>query len=186
MTRPSNDTIGQNKGCGVCRGTTSRISNQPILILVVTDRKVKCDRTRPQCLRCTKLNRRCDGYGMRLSWPRRNDRKRSMLGPFTRAKASSAGQSHPRTALFVNVSPWDIDIHYALCADRLDKRSLILKGVNAPPPVKSLPRAMRWVPHDMTSSELMILDYCTLREANSWRKQPTERKQSTLWLQSVL
>lgn len=31
-------------------------------------RKVKCDLTKPQCTRCIKSNRVCQGYEIRLGW----------------------------------------------------------------------------------------------------------------------
>lgn len=32
------------------------------------DRRLKCDETRPSCVRCTKANLQCKGYGVRLQW----------------------------------------------------------------------------------------------------------------------
>ncbi|CAG7563454.1 unnamed protein product, partial [Fusarium equiseti] len=58
-------------GCGNCRV-----------------RKVRCDQTVPKCNRCVKLGVQCQGYGLRLSWPRRNDRRRAIVGPNPKAARS--------------------------------------------------------------------------------------------------
>ncbi|KAI9727226.1 MAG: hypothetical protein M1834_008486 [Cirrosporium novae-zelandiae] len=53
-------------GCKTCRQVTPRDS-PPLFSKVLTlrhrIRRVKCDETKPNCQRCTKTGRRCDGYG---------------------------------------------------------------------------------------------------------------------------
>ncbi|KAI1266383.1 hypothetical protein F5Y18DRAFT_28123 [Xylariaceae sp. FL1019] len=44
------------------------------------DRRVRCDRALPTCSSCARLNHKCQGYGVRLSWPKQGDRKRSLVG----------------------------------------------------------------------------------------------------------
>ncbi|KAL7785832.1 fungal-specific transcription factor domain-containing protein [Trichoderma ceciliae] len=39
--------------------------------------KVACDKTLPHCKNCTKKGRQCLGYGLKLSWPRKGDERRS-------------------------------------------------------------------------------------------------------------
>ncbi|KAI1308374.1 fungal-specific transcription factor domain-containing protein [Xylaria venustula] len=41
-------------------------------------RKIKCDRGLPNCERCASAQRECEGYGIRLSWPKENDRRRAI------------------------------------------------------------------------------------------------------------
>lgn len=48
--------------------------------LRAVDRRVRCDRSLPSCANCARLGRKCQGYGMRLFWPKDNDPKRAMLG----------------------------------------------------------------------------------------------------------
>ncbi|KAI0479152.1 fungal-specific transcription factor domain-containing protein [Xylariaceae sp. FL0804] len=43
-------------------------------------RKIQCDGGRPTCQKCARSQRVCQGYGMRLSWPRDGDRRRSIKG----------------------------------------------------------------------------------------------------------
>ncbi|CAI6341806.1 unnamed protein product [Periconia digitata] len=43
------------------------------------ERKVACDRQSPRCRACVSSGRICKGYGVRLSWPHKNDRKRAMV-----------------------------------------------------------------------------------------------------------
>ncbi|KAL6875812.1 fungal-specific transcription factor domain-containing protein [Trichoderma longibrachiatum] len=39
--------------------------------------KIACDKTLPHCRNCLKKGRQCLGYGLKLSWPREGDRRRS-------------------------------------------------------------------------------------------------------------
>jgi hypothetical protein len=43
---------------------------------VFAERKVGCDRTLPNCLSCLKGQRLCQGYGLRLAWPDKQDGRR--------------------------------------------------------------------------------------------------------------
>lgn len=42
----------------------------------VAERKVGCDRALPECLNCKKGQRFCQGYGLRLAWPDKQDGRR--------------------------------------------------------------------------------------------------------------
>ncbi|KAI1336224.1 fungal-specific transcription factor domain-containing protein [Xylariaceae sp. FL0016] len=43
-------------------------------------RKVQCDRATPNCQKCVRGKRKCQGYDFRLSWPKDNDRRRAIIG----------------------------------------------------------------------------------------------------------
>ncbi|KZL74362.1 zinc-finger transcription factor [Colletotrichum tofieldiae] len=79
------------------------------------DRKISCDRRHPRCSNCVRSNRACQGYGLRLSWPRDNDRKRmivSRAGYFlrrSRHNSPSSGQFH-----MINATSWDIKVYQYL------------------------------------------------------------------------
>ncbi|PLB49745.1 hypothetical protein P170DRAFT_456280 [Aspergillus steynii IBT 23096] len=93
-----------HKGCGTCR-----------------DRRILCDRALPTCVQCSKSGRTCQGYGLRLSWPNANDRKRAKVGKLPRARKGGRRVSDP---LLVNASSWDIEMHYhllGLVSDRYTK-----------------------------------------------------------------
>jgi hypothetical protein len=74
----------------------------------ILDRKVSCDKTVPKCLRCTKAKRECEGYGLRLTWPKEND---------NRALIPNAHLDTDRPALaggdyqWIHVVPTDIRLH---------------------------------------------------------------------------
>ncbi|KFA49201.1 hypothetical protein S40293_07200, partial [Stachybotrys chartarum IBT 40293] len=51
------------------------------------DRKVRCDRGLPGCATCARSHKTCHGYGIRLSWPRADDRKRFIAGPVASSHA---------------------------------------------------------------------------------------------------
>ncbi|KAF4453724.1 Arginine metabolism regulation II [Fusarium albosuccineum] len=76
-------------------------------------RKVLCDRTLPACTRCVLSGRTCEGYGTRLSWPRENDARRSMIGP---APPEQSGAVVRPDLRLVNASSWDIQLHGLVAA----------------------------------------------------------------------
>ncbi|EWG51666.1 hypothetical protein FVEG_10573 [Fusarium verticillioides 7600] len=80
-------------GCGTCRA-----------------RKVRCDQAYPECNRCTKSGRHCKGYGMQLSWPRRNDTRRAIVGPRPRLKGRLSEHR------LVNTTVTDIRLHDVVSA----------------------------------------------------------------------
>jgi hypothetical protein len=76
------------KGCWTCK-----------------ERKIACDRDSPRCRICLGSGRECKGYGVRLSWPRKDDRKRFLVA--TSQKRSNVSNSSP--AELVNVFSSDIE-----------------------------------------------------------------------------
>ncbi|KAK1979556.1 fungal-specific transcription factor domain-containing protein [Colletotrichum cereale] len=92
------------KRCGTCIG-----------------RKISCDRRHPSCSSCVRSNRVCTGYGVRLSWPRKDDRKRMIVGQAgpllkgSRHIRPSSGQFH-----MINATFWDIKVHQNRTSTRDD------------------------------------------------------------------
>ncbi|KAL4874391.1 fungal-specific transcription factor domain-containing protein [Aspergillus karnatakaensis] len=79
------------RSCGTCR-----------------DRRISCDRALPSCTQCTRANRACKGYGIRLSWPKATDRRRAVVARPARGRGV-ARQVH--NGYQVNASSWDIVMH---------------------------------------------------------------------------
>ncbi|KAI3325555.1 fungal-specific transcription factor domain-containing protein [Xylariaceae sp. AK1471] len=75
------------------------------------DRKIKCDRGVPTCQRCARARRECQGYGLRLSWPRNNDRRRAIMGT---SPATELHTSQKFRHLFINTNQWDIELYHHL------------------------------------------------------------------------
>ncbi|PVH98335.1 hypothetical protein DM02DRAFT_596200 [Periconia macrospinosa] len=82
------------KGCWTCR-----------------ERKVRCDLTLPACGNCARSRRVCKGYGMQLSWPRENDKRRSIVSYSTRRENNA---SHLEIIRFLNSSSWDVSLSEAI------------------------------------------------------------------------
>lgn len=118
-------------GCGTCRGLHC-ISDQPIIrdiadSSITLDRKVLCDRAIPKCNRCIKAGRPCQGYGTRLSWPRRHDPRRAIVGPAPAPVGKPIAIA--RTALrLVNASSHDIEL-FELVSNSADAYGTLLQGV---------------------------------------------------------
>ncbi|KAJ3541913.1 hypothetical protein NM208_g4379 [Fusarium decemcellulare] len=75
------------------------------------DRKVQCDRALPKCQNCTRLEKDCQGYGLRLSWPRPNDKKRAIMGKPVQGPMR-AGQGSGN--FFINTTWWDVNLYRQL------------------------------------------------------------------------
>ncbi|KAK1979392.1 fungal-specific transcription factor domain-containing protein [Colletotrichum cereale] len=72
-----------------------------------TARRVRCDGGLPSCQKCAGAGRECEGYEIRLSWPKEDDRKRAMTG------ISPPAILHPGrgTDLFVNTTLQDMELY---------------------------------------------------------------------------
>jgi hypothetical protein len=109
------------------------------------DRRILCDRGLPTCLQCIRSNRQCQGYGMRLSWPKANDRRRAMLGTAPPAKAK-ANRDLASPFRIVNTSSWDIEIHHYLTSPASNTQPII-------------PTSLSWAPIK-SDTDYNLLQYC--------------------------
>ncbi|WYZ44447.1 hypothetical protein EsH8_VII_000883 [Colletotrichum jinshuiense] len=83
------------------------------------DRKISCDRRLPRCSSCIRSNRICQGYGLRLSWPRDGDRKRSVVGQVVSRPGSFQQHGHGSKPLYmINATSWDIEVYHYLSMRR--------------------------------------------------------------------
>lgn len=107
------------KSCWTCRG------RRPIGLFppskkccplsdVTADRKVKCDLGTPTCSNCRHRNLQCQGYGLRLSWPRQGDKRRAVeLKSIERQKKHLLAKLYQHSH-FLNMTKWDMDLFYEL------------------------------------------------------------------------
>lgn len=84
-------------------------------------RRVRCDRTLPSCTRCVKSGNPCNGYGMRLSWPRSNDQRRAVVAPPPRGRAVGV---KPGEIPFLHTTSWDVNLHHRLTAEGWNSKAL--------------------------------------------------------------
>lgn len=83
-------------------------------------RKIQCDGGRPKCQKCTRAQRDCEGYELRLSWPREDDKRRAMTGtnaPSVLVSQSQPGQI-PSDIFFVNTTWQDMELYGYLSGQR--------------------------------------------------------------------
>ncbi|KAL7961010.1 fungal-specific transcription factor domain-containing protein [Trichoderma compactum] len=85
------------KGCWTCR-----------------DRKIKCDRALPACANCRYKDVQCQGYGMRLSWPRSGDKRRAIELKSTAKQRKHILAALYQHSLFLNMTSWDVEKFYGL------------------------------------------------------------------------
>ncbi|KAI1127402.1 fungal-specific transcription factor domain-containing protein [Nemania abortiva] len=117
------------KGCWTCR-----------------ERKVLCDRAIPICERCSRSKLPCQGYKLRLSWPKRADGRRWIIGnsPPCRKNMASGSRFH-----FVNSSFQDIQLyHYLLVAKSNEQAQLV-------PRIPPSPNAFQQFDQDGRESNLL-------------------------------
>jgi hypothetical protein len=107
---PSRKTTagGGNKRCWNCRGkfhfrgflsVTTSTPTHPR-----TERKTACDKSLPSCTNCIRRDIECLGYGLKLSWPRQNDKRRSVHGDHVFIPIRS------KKLAFVNASNPDVEL----------------------------------------------------------------------------
>ncbi|KFA50020.1 hypothetical protein S40293_11018, partial [Stachybotrys chartarum IBT 40293] len=111
---------------------------------------VVCDRARPNCANCCRFKRRCFWYGLRLSWPRPNDRRRAVVSktPFLFPMLSGTGSVSD--ARFVHTSHRDIELYHSLTRS-VPVRTLTLLDV---PTI--------WNPSELETLDHDLFDYCKL------------------------
>ncbi|KAF2470637.1 uncharacterized protein BDR25DRAFT_286748 [Lindgomyces ingoldianus] len=88
-------SLTTTKGCWTCK-----------------DRKIACDKHIPGCKNCLRSKRRCLGYGIRLSWPRKDDRKRALVSNNPDREGSVCTLLHPTE--FVNVYASDVNMYFSM------------------------------------------------------------------------
>ena len=134
-------------------------------------RRIRCDRARPSCVRCTRTGRVCDGlYVLRLSWPRNGDSRRAMVGP---APTSWQDTQAAGELQWVCTSFRDIEVyHYLLqsaptstsnAATFTDSLVFNARGREAPQPVLSIP--ISWMPVKLDTKEMDLFQYCKSTES---------------------
>jgi len=141
----------KNKGCGTCRGQSINFLYLIFLLTAFPDRRILCDRGLPACAQCTRSNRICQGYGLRLSWPKANDQKRFLTG---KTSSDMKNTSSSSKSLLVNVSAWDLKMHYYLATSAR-------KGY---PPVLNI---TAFTPLKLKPGQGYLLQYCECIQCNS-------------------
>ncbi|OIW23748.1 hypothetical protein CONLIGDRAFT_636998 [Coniochaeta ligniaria NRRL 30616] len=71
------------------------------------DRKIACDRSLPSCSKCKERGDACRGYGLKLSWPKDNDGRRS-----ARQSDHFLYPVQYKDLDFINTSAEDIEVFY--------------------------------------------------------------------------
>lgn len=125
------------------------------------DRRILCDRALPTCAQCFKSGRMCQGYGLRLSWPKARDRKRAKVGKLPRAK-TVARRSMDQS--LVNASSWDIEMHYyllGLVSESESPNSTESMGLTSLEYNKLVLQApMPFNPFQLNVQEIYLFEYC--------------------------
>ncbi|KAL5336823.1 fungal-specific transcription factor domain-containing protein [Aspergillus crustosus] len=115
---------GENRRCWTCR-----------------DRKVSCDYSRPTCQNCTNAKRKCEGYGLRLSWPTARGPRRSTL---TQEDQDSLlpTETYVQSLGFVNATTDELQMHYlqdSQLIERLRERNIrispLVRLIRSPTPM---------------------------------------------------
>ncbi|KAG7039309.1 Zinc-finger transcription factor [Colletotrichum scovillei] len=77
-----------------------------------TARKIQCDGTLPTCMKCDRSQRKCEGYELRLSWPREGDNKRALKGIEAPA-VTAIERSNPNVVnpFFVNATSHHMELY---------------------------------------------------------------------------
>lgn len=110
--------------CWTCKGGCSRhqvCTRFSCLTRTSLARRLPCDGGLPACQKCTQAHRKCQGYGTRLSWPRDNDKRRSILGESPPVMRHTTRHSD---IFFVNATCRDIELYRHLSRKLTPPRSV--------------------------------------------------------------
>ena len=88
------------------------LSCDPFWLTDEADRKIKCDRALPACTNCWQRNVPCQGYSIRLSWPRPGDKRRAVELKSTPKQKKHMLAALYQHSLFINMTSWDVDTFY--------------------------------------------------------------------------
>ncbi|GIJ91133.1 hypothetical protein Asppvi_010098 [Aspergillus pseudoviridinutans] len=91
---------------------------------------ISCGRARPKkaSSSCSRSHRQCKRYGLRLSWPRPNNRRRAVVCKSAPLSPSPPTAGQISDARFVHTSNWDIELHRSL-TNSVPVRNLSLLSV---------------------------------------------------------
>ncbi|KAG9254393.1 fungal-specific transcription factor domain-containing protein [Emericellopsis atlantica] len=143
---------------------------------IATERKLRCDRKLPHCTSCEQAQRSCPAYKQSLSWPKPNDRKRSIVGPRTRP-ASRLPAAQVKASRWMNVGIEDIRTHLYISGDQVirgessstcGRKSLTLstyKQGEVSKPARSrlcFTSRLSWIPIRLDASHQTLLQYFQL------------------------
>ncbi|PQE15835.1 Zinc-finger transcription factor protein [Rutstroemia sp. NJR-2017a BBW] len=134
----------------------------------IIDSRAVCNRVYPRCSRCAKSNKPCE-YGLRLSWPKATNKKRSLTYSLQDVVGTRRGFSQMS---FINATSWDIQLHdYLLMNQGLLTHEISHYSTNAL--VIGLgnhkvfafqrlhpPMALSWLPINLDHEERELLDHC--------------------------
>lgn len=157
--------------CWTCkRGLTNETG--PVRTDFVVERKVGCDRTLPACLKCKRGQRDCQGYGLRLAWPDKQDgrRKQKRYEVIDKDIVSRYVRRNDGNLAFLNTVVADLD-GSRLCVQDLIKGELITVMSNAVP----MPRSL----FPVSEQDGMLLNHCTFYERSLYRTSRTDLDQMT-------
>lgn len=96
----------RNGSCWTCRGGRSKLVRNGDQTDKKVDRKIRCDAQLPICLNCIRAGRSCEGRGLRLAWPKSNDKRRSL----TAIPAKLPSQRRFKRTCFLNTTGEDIEL----------------------------------------------------------------------------
>ncbi|KAI0441038.1 fungal-specific transcription factor domain-containing protein [Xylaria telfairii] len=117
------------------------------------DRRVRCDLGFPNCANCARVQQVCQGYGVRLSWPRAGDKKRSMVG----GVPGSLIQIPKRNNFeLVHTSAFDMEMYYYLVDLRPDR---VDNQIVTQPPKLILSPSLPSMLVALNAEELELLQY---------------------------
>lgn len=74
---------------------------------VTPARRIQCDGHLPTCRKCVRAQRKCEGYNMRLSWPKDSDKKRAIVADSPPAFLNSGRRNN----FFVNTTSQDMQVY---------------------------------------------------------------------------
>lgn len=122
------------------------------------ERKIRCDRQIPFCQNCFRSKRQCQGYGIRLSWPRPGDQRRAVCAKNPLTLGNSVRLLSGNKVQFLNVFACDLRLYNDICGDD----TLSVASLGNPYFSLEYPRIQKgpsWIPSSLEERRATLISY---------------------------
>lgn len=123
------------------------------------ERKVGCDRVLPNCINCQKGQRLCQGYGLRLAWPDKQDGRRKQKRYEVRNQGflDKYVKQEDGSLVFLNTTSEDISGSKSAIQDLVKYETIGAMSTTIPKSIDFL---------QICEQDGMLLNHCTAHECN--------------------
>lgn len=159
-------SLTRSKACWACRRKYQQF-NPLTFAKTVEVSKVRCDLSTPTCSNCVRAGKTCQ-YGLRLSWPREGDARRSIVARHESYRKPTVLPENGHIAHFLNAGYPDVRLYFILSSGNTHKDRLHILGASKLPNSisDSIPKALSWIASGSGKFEEILMSHCKNENAS--------------------